>query len=481
MPTATAHADDERPAAGDRLLHRIERLAIVDSVREVPRLSPRRGLRFFRIKVELPVDHARPEGRTFRLRVTLVHAGLDRPTVVSTGGYGLWSWRGAYLGPVTTVVGGNQLELEHRFFAPSRPKNPDWAEQLTIRQAAADQHRIIRAFQRIYRKPWLSTGASKGGMATTYHRRFYPGDVAGSVPLVAPNDVVEDEDAYGDFLATVGGPGRAACRDRLIDIQRRILGADRGYFEDSLRALLRDNDLTVGMAGGLGQLLEITTIDFYFSFWQYAGRAGCREVPEAGATRRRLWRFVDQMLGWTAYTDQAVRRYVPYYFQAATQLGSPAPWEEPLADLLEHPGLDVGSTFVPDSLQPVTFDAAAMADIDSWVRSSARRMIFVYGEDDPWGAERFACGPSGAGRECRVYEQPGGTHGANIYSLPAAQRTAVIRKLRRWAGLATSRSALAAVERRLAVGAAREDGFRERLRGLPSGDQPRPQPQVPQG
>ena len=37
-------------------------------------------------------------------------------------------------------------------------------------------------------------------MTATYHRHFYPKDVDGTVPYVAPNDVDNDEDAYNEFL-----------------------------------------------------------------------------------------------------------------------------------------------------------------------------------------------------------------------------------------------------------------------------------------
>ena len=92
----------------------------------------------------------------------------------------------------TRIVDGNQLRMEYRFFEPSRPADPDWPGQLTIWQAATDQHRIIQSFQDLYQENWITTGGSKGGMTATYHRHFYPKDVDGTVPYVAPNDVDND-------------------------------------------------------------------------------------------------------------------------------------------------------------------------------------------------------------------------------------------------------------------------------------------------
>jgi hypothetical protein len=147
-------------------------------------------------------------------------------------------------------------------------------------------------------------------------------------------------------------------------------------------------------------------------------------------------------------TDRGVRPYTPYYFQAATQLGAPAPYEDEIADLLHHPGHDVAASFLPDWLDPPAFDPDAMADVDRWVRTSASRMLFVYGELDPWSAEPFSCGPGGAERQCYQRWDPAGNHGATISQLPPASRRAALARVRQWAGLSTSRAAVRAAEQR---------------------------------
>ncbi|GAA3809670.1 S28 family serine protease [Nocardioides panacisoli] len=446
-PVAAAHpspagaqgAHAERSDARDPLLRRIRALPIVERVREVPR-DAEHGSRFFRIWVSLPVDPADPDGQHFSLRATLVHVGLDRPTVLYASGYNVY-WDAGFRGEVAQLVDGNQLSVEYRFFQPSRPRHPDWPTQLTISKAAADQHRIVRAFQRIYRKPWLSTGASKGGMTMTYLRRFHPGDVAGTVAYVAPDDADNDEDsAYGDFLASVGGDKYADCRAALVDVQRRIL-TDRDWFDARLDRYVAAHDLSLDLAGDADHAVEEAAIETYWAFWQYQDApSACDRVPGADASHRRLWDWVDEVEGWWALTDQGVRPYVPYYFQAASQLGWPQPYEEPVADLVRYPGFDAPESYLPRQLRPVRFHPAAMADIDDWVRHHGRRMLFVYGALDPWGAERFDCGPAGADRQCSVLEQPGGNHGADVLGLPRAERRVAVRQIRAWAGLTTSRA-----------------------------------------
>ncbi len=429
----------QRPTGLER---RIERLGVVDTVTELPSLAPR-GARFFRIWFSLPVDHERPNGRRFRLRATLLHRGTARPTVLASSGYGVATWHQGYQYEVTQIIRGNQLDLEHRFFRPSRPARPDWATQLTIRQAAADQHLIVRALKRIYDRRWISTGHSKGGMTMTYQRRFYPRDVDGTVAYVAPNDAVDSEDVYDEFQAGVGGAPYADCRAALVAVQRRIL-QDRGWF----RSRLADRG-RFAVLGGPDRALEVAVIEIYFAFWQYQDASvGCDDVPGSGATRRQVWSWVDGVFGWSFVSDAGLRPYTPYYFQAATELGAPAPYEDPVADLLHHPGHDVAASFVPDRLEPLTFHPEAMAQVDDWVRTSASRMLFVYGEYDPWSAEPFECGPAGHTRQCYQRWVPSGNHGARLALLPGGARRAAVARVRQWAGVSTTRSAVRAAEQR---------------------------------
>jgi hypothetical protein len=452
----------QRQAAG--LQDRIERIGIVDSVEELPREAPR-GTRFFRIWFSLPVDHDDPAGRRFRLRATLLHRSADRPMVFATSGYDLSTWRYPYENEVTRIVDGNQLNVEHRFFKPSRPRDPDWATQLTIRQSAADQHRIISALTRIYDRRWISTGVSKGGMTMTYHRRFYPNDVAATVAYVAPNDAVDSVDVYDEFQASVGGAEYAECREALVSVQRRILN-NRGWFRDRLAERAEARGLSFGLIGSLDHALEVAVIELYFGFWQYQYASdSCHLVPGATATRTSIWNWVAEVAGWDWLSDEGIRPYIPYYFQAGTELGSPAPYEEPIADLLDYPGYDVPASFVPDRLEPLAFDPSAMAGVDAWVRSSASNMLFLYGEFDPWSAEPFACGPDGKDRQCLVRWVPEGNHGADVRSLPDAARRAVIARIRHWAGVSTRESAIAAADRR----AEQTEPARELRRVVPVG------------
>lgn len=434
-----------------------QRLEDLPGVATVTEATAPAGYRLFHVTFVQPVDHDRPRGRTFRQRLTLLHRNLARPMVMYTSGYNVS--QSASRSEPTQIVDGNQLSMEYRFFEPSRPARPDWPKQLTIEQAAIDQHRIIRSFQRLYRANWLTTGGSKGGMTATYHRRFFPRDVQGTVPYVAPNDVDNDRDSYASFLRSVGTDPQ--CRRDLLGVQRRILGTDRAWFRARTRAAAEEAGETWRIPGSVDRAMEVAAMDLYFTFWQYTGQDGCADVPGSDATNEEIWAWTPSVVSLTGYMDSSLVGFAPYYYQAAYQLGWYRTLVGPLRDVLRY-GTDpvAAPMLIPRELRPVRFDRKAMPDIDRWVRMRSTRMLYVYGGVDPWGAERFSCGRSRpAQRQCSVHTVEGGTHGARIADLPEAERLAAIATIQRWAGLSADDPAVTQVER---SGAPRSEGRADR-------------------
>lgn len=87
--------------------------------------KPYPGYRFFVLNYEQPVDHRNPSKGTFKQRLTLLHKDTSRPTVFFTSGYNVNT--NPRRSEPTTIVDGNQVSLEYRFFTPSRPEPPTGA------------------------------------------------------------------------------------------------------------------------------------------------------------------------------------------------------------------------------------------------------------------------------------------------------------------------------------------------------------------
>ncbi len=322
----------------------------------------------------------------------------------------------------TQIVDGNQLSMEYRYFEPSRPAATNWPKQLTIKQAATDQHRIVQSFQRLYTANWLTTGGSKGGMTATYHRRFFPNDVQGTVPYVAPNDVRNDRDVYASFLANVGTDPQ--CRQDLLGVQRRILGPDRAWFLDRTRASAEEQGETWEIPGSLDRAMEVAAMDLYFTFWQYSPQSACAGVPAAGATNEEIWDWTQGVVPLTGYMDSSLEFYAPYYYQAAYQLGWYQTLVAPLRDVVRY-GND-----------PVAAPRLIRANSGRWTSTSRRCPTSTAGSapSPPGCSTSTAATTRGAPRRSRA-ARPGRPSGsARCTSSPAAPTAPASPSCRRRSG-----------------------------------------------
>jgi hypothetical protein len=398
-----------------------DRIAAIPGVRIISE-GTQGTARTFVLGVQQPADHRKPRGPKFEQRFSLLHKDESKPMVLHTSGYGLPGTIGA--SEPARIVDGNQISVEQRFFTPSRPNPADW-KLLNIWQAANDHHEIVGKLKKIYRAKWISTGASKGGMTSVYHRRFFPRDVDATVAYVAPNDVVNNRDNYGEFIENVGND--PTCNRRLEGVQRQILTK-----RDEVVARLLAKGYTYNQFGGPHRALEILVLDTPFTFWQYGQQADCALVPGDGASVDQIWDFMEKTVGWDFYTDTGVAPYSPYYYQAGTQLGWPEADESHVRDLLRYPGSSVPRSMVPADIK-MRFEPGVMRDVDSWVRLCGSRFLFVNGQNDPWSAEPFRLGPGT--RDSLYYAVPAGNHGSNISKLPEAQKAEATATLLRWAGV----------------------------------------------
>ncbi|MEU5805689.1 aminopeptidase [Streptomyces sp. NPDC047718] len=437
--TAQAATAAEPTAAVPAIAAQAATTDIKDQILAIPGMSlieekPYPGYRFFVLNYEQPIDHRQPWKGTFKQRITLLHKDVSRPTVFYTSGYNVNT--NPRRAEPTTIVDGNQVSMEYRFFNPSRPDPADWSK-LDIWQAASDQHRIFTALKKLYPKNWLATGGSKGGMTATYYERFYPRDMDGVVAYVAPNDVVNKEDsAYDRFFAKVG---TKECRDKLNAVQREAL-VRREPLEAKYAAAATGNGWTFNTVGSLDKAYEAVVLDYVWAFWQYSLLSDCGTVPAdaKAASDQEIWDSIDAISGFSAYADQGLETYTPYYYQAGTQLGSPDIKQPHLKGLTRY-GYQPPRNFVPRDI-PMTFQPGVMADVDNWVRNNAHQMLFVYGQNDPWGAEPFHLGYGT--HDSYVMIAPGANHGANVAKLQEGEKALATQRILQWAGVAPSAAAL---------------------------------------
>jgi hypothetical protein len=327
------------------------------------------------------------------------------------------------------LTNANQLSMEYRYFAPSRPDPADWTK-LDIEQAATDQHRITQALKaRIYQGKWLTTGASKGGMTSLFHRRFFPDDVDATVALVAPFDYPEDAvqsptNRYFVFLENVGTD--AQCRQKLKDFQNTVL-ARRDAMKTRMEAVATFSEVL-----GEDRALEFAVEELPFIFWQYGSQSHCSMIPAPTASDDIVFKFLDDTIDIASYGDEQLLAYLPYYHQSATQLGYPIDDESYLVGL-QYPGADTARAYIPAGITTPAYDnGAAMRDVQSWIATSGERILLIYGQNDPWSAGAVDLG---AATDSFKFIAPAGNHGSSIANLSTDDAATATAAVMRWAGL----------------------------------------------
>ena len=414
---------------GPRNLVLVEPITDIDSALESMGIQHERlasltskleGRENFVLCVDQLLDHTDPSQGTFRQKVYLSHIDSDAPMVLYLSGYAAAS--NSYLTEATQLFKANQLFVEHRYFGESLAEgDPEW-EYLTIEQSAADIHHIKEVLDDIYKAKWLSTGISKGGQMTMYHKAFYPEDVSASVVYVAPlNRAVEDPRIY-TFLENVGQKG---CRDRLRADQLEMLM----NYDQSLRYFLKlaeekkiVNDLPPE------QFFELSLYEYEFAFWQWDG--DCTSLPDSSNTLEEKVAHLFKVGAPGFFTSETFTDLFPFFYQAYSEMGMYGYRVAPFQGLTRYYQEDFSNyrTFVPAEFD-LSFEPRTHADVQKRLDQVGKNMIFIHGSLDPWSSTGYI--PNGSANSTR-YDVKGGTHKSRLKDLAPAQYKAAHDSLVQW-------------------------------------------------
>ncbi|MDY0199428.1 MAG: S28 family serine protease [Tenuifilaceae bacterium] len=366
----------------------------------------------------MPQDHNNPNGEHFPLRVIYSHNDFNNPMVIAIEGYKIYTPRAT---EPTKLLNANQINIEHRFFENSRPKDSiPWA-YLDIFQAATDHHAIINAFKPFYKSKWVSTGISKGGQATIFHRSLYPNDVDVSIPYVAPlNFSSEDERVY-QFLANVSTP---QCRERVRAFQEELFKRKEKLMP-MLEQLAKDKNYKFGF--GLSRAYDVNVLEYDFGFWQWGG-LDCSQIPNATATDEELFNHWVNIASFTFIEDSGVDAVRPFFYQAMTEIGmygyEVKPWSRFLSDTT-----NITFDFTMPKGHKAIFDPEPMQRVNQWVQNDGNYMLYIYGEDDPWSATAVVPGEK---TNAVRYIKSNGDHRTRIHSFPEETQKEIYSTLEEW-------------------------------------------------
>ena len=372
---------------------------------------------YYELYFTQPLDHENPDAGTFKQRVLLGNHALDKPMVVEIQGYNIWTEKA---GELSKLLQANQLTIEHRYFKNSMPDSLDW-KYLNIKQAAADQHLVIQALKKIYKNKWITTGISKGGQTTIYHRYFYPNDVDVSVPYVAPHNLAREDKRIHKHLASVGNK---ECRDRIYQFQLACF-KDKKNLLPLAEAHAKVKAYSFSM--GLEKALDLSILEYSFAFWQW-GKYKCEDIPNSESNTQELFNHLIRVSGMDFFDENSLQASLAFYHQALTEIGMYSYEIEPFKAYIDYENnLTFNHVFPNDPIRK--FDPTSMEKVNKWLYTDAEKMLFIYGEYDTWSATAVDLHGN---EKCKKFINPEGSHGTRIRSFPSETKREIIKTLEAW-------------------------------------------------
>ncbi len=318
------------------------------------------------------VNHDDQESGLFTQKIYLTHLNDSLPTVMVTEGYG--AGRNYYSEPAK-IIGANQFIVEHRYFGESAPDSMDWA-QLTTANAAADHHHIYEVFSKFYQNHWISTGISKGGQTSIFYKYYYPEDMHISIPYVAPLNLEQEDVRINWFLRHVATPEEDAI---ILNYQRLMLQNFDTIFP--IFKAVADKNEQVFVINDTAAY-EFMVLEFPFSYFQW-GSYELDSIPTEFISADEMMKPMFSLGLVSFYFKSTLDGLMPFMVQAYRELGYYDYDMDSLQSYLRKVKNSSNIAFVPEELR-FEYDAEIMNNVYDFIHNEADRMIYVYGELDPW-------------------------------------------------------------------------------------------------
>ena len=393
--------------------------------------------------VEQLIDHSDPSVGTYKQRVIVGIRDINAPNVIVTEGYGAaYALNPKYREEVSLLLDANEIFVEHRYFLESTPfvqedstitpETLNW-DYMTAVNEAADLHNINQLMRKILPGKWAATGISKGGQTAMFYTAYYPNDMTVSVPYVGPICKSTEDGRHEPFLRNFVGTKQD--REIIKSFQTEFLKR-RATITPLFEKLSKEKGYTYKMP--LDAVYDYCVLEFPFAFWQWGRKTS--SIPNIKtATDVEMFNYLCMVSGPDYFAEGGDS--APFFVQAAKELGYYGYDTKPFKKLLTIKSAKgyLNRLFVPQS-QKFEFDNYLYKKLTGFLDTTSNKMIFVYGEFDPWSAVMPVAAvknehlkKSGKGRENMVlFVEPAGSHRTRIGTLPAGDKERAIKLLREW-------------------------------------------------
>ena len=386
------------------------------------------------------IDHNNPSLGTFKQQVVLTFVDKDAHTILHTEGYALtgafghshnrldsigaphflWALSRDY--GVDNQFDLNCVQVEYRYHGFSLPEGDnDSFKYLSAEQQSKDLHAIVTDLKKALitgSGKWLSTGVSKNGMTSAQYAYFDEqygwNDIDVYVPFVAPIPPQEWDIRIGEYMLT------QSSKERLADLERayRTLVDDKAVADATIAAYAKvyeqENDEKLPADSAFIYTL-IRVMNNLFGVQSYGDFATwTRFIPDEHSTPEdyaeffmlnddddRIFRKTNNARGPLA------QRQDPFNVQIGIDQGNLAydyTWYLDGKLLSES-----DKQFFKDHMEEKRNSKAIELQVLLLknLETTHKKLIFVYGEDDPWTGAAI---PNPTNPNVKKYIVPHGTH-----------------------------------------------------------------------
>ncbi len=380
----------------------------------------------YAVKIEQEVVPGDATKGKFDQQIYVAHVGFDAPTVVVTDGYtGGFGMNPRYSEELSRRYKANVAVIQHRYFEQSTPKPTDW-QYMRGKYAAHDTHKIVEALKSIYKGKFIASGVSKGGQNTMIYATYYPNDVDFYVPYVGPVCYSLEDKRHEDFLANIGPE---SDRKKIYDFQTEVLKR-RNTMVPMLKEYAQKNNLTFGDTS-IDEVLDMVVLEYSFGLWQMACER-VKDVPATTVSDEELFKHLVTLCDPSYFANNSSTS--PFYIQAALELGYYTYDLKPFKGLLSIKD-DKGylkRIMMKGQHDDIKFNPELYKDINKFLKKSDLKMMFIYGEYDPWTAVAPEIKFFKNKKNMKFYLCPKYDHKTRINSFPEATRDEIWGVLDMW-------------------------------------------------
>lgn len=404
------------------LLH--EKLKTIATISEIRPLDKGEFAEKYVTYFNQPLDHQHPEKGSFRQRVVVSHIGFNRPTVIVTEGYGAsYALNPRYREELSKMFNTNMVFVEYRYFLESTPNPRDW-QYLTAENSADDLHAVRQALKDIYPNKWIATGISKGGQTAMLYRTFYPNDVDITVPYVGPLCYGVEDGRHEPFLRQVGTEDE---RRKIEDFQLEVLKRKSTLLP---RFEKHCQEKKYEFNASIEEIYDYSVLEYSFAFWQWGTPVST--IPANNASDDEIYKHFMAISEPSYFAKGGGNE--SFFVQAARELGyygyDIRPFKKYLS-ITSSKGY-LKKLMLPDDAKDIKFDKTLSKKITKFLKKNDPKMIFVYGEIDPWSAAATTWLNTDKKENVHIFVEPRGSHLARINTLPEEMKQKAISILKKW-------------------------------------------------